>query len=601
MADPLSVLGGVAAGLQLVSMAAKGLLATIKLIKDLGDMPGPLVSLLNEVDDSISRLCSTCALGTKLYDSLDPAQVDRLTRCVRTLHQALEDIHTMLAPLIVTKQGRTAPLRQLWKSLVYLKMENEFQEKLRKLNRLNVEVIREFGVIGLETHITTNGLIIANNVDSKQGFTSIEAKMDSLQDDFRKFTFSVQQAHQVSSESPSSFGDDFKKDASSWRRPSDSSTCTSSSTSSEATLCAPEPPEEARITQERAAQMLRYLKGNSAGGSTSPRLRVLSSGDLPGASLDHILYGIRTFYTIGNFDASSAVVRPKFWADTDTAIYLMKISQGQVRGASQSQKRAFRILKSSTADISNTLRQGTALILIELLSTLSPVNTTTCSYVREGMLRYLWELSREQLPRNHPIALVIDRLKNDQGDKDVTLRALTFVVERLRATLGPLHELSQLALYRLCSLLRRGGDYVEALRVAGEGIRAIRALQGPGSLQERWLSRHLEHVYMDQCDWVSALSVCFDIVGQQQLDNPNPDPLYHDECAVMTMEDIAKTCECAGNVDQAIAWLKQASISGSMVWSQGDELAHIHDKLRELLKQTGNEYDLEHWTESINV
>jgi len=177
----------------------------------------------------------------------------------------------------------------------------------------------------------------------------------------------------------------------------------------------------------------------------------------------------------------------------------------------------------------------------------------------------------------------------------VTLRALGFIVERLRSTLGPIHPLTQLGTYRLCGFLRRSGDFTEALRVAGDGIQVIRALLGPGSLQERWLLRQLEHVYMDQGDWVAALSVCFDIVGQR-LDAPNPDPLYYDECAVMTMEDIAKTCECAGNVDQAIAWLKQATISGSMVWGQSETLAHIHDKLRELLKQIGKENEFKLWT-----
>lgn len=208
--------------------------------------------------------------------------------------------------------------------------------------------------------------------------------------------------------------------------------------------------------------------------------------------------------------------------------------------------------------------EGVASILIKLLSTLSPVNTTTCSYVRDGMLQYLSQLAQEVLPRDHPIALVINKLRYDDGDKDVFLRALTFISERLRSTLGPIHELTQLATKRLCALLRRSKDYDEALRVANDSIRAIRALLGPNSLHERFMSRHIEHVYMDQCDWAAALSVCFDIVGQQQLDSWDPDPSFHDECAVHVMEDIAKICECGGNVEQAVAWLKQALISG--VW-----------------------------------
>ena len=98
---------------------------------------------------------------------------------------------------------------------------------------------------------------------------------------------------------------------------------------------------------------------------------------------------------------------------------------------------------------------------------------------------------------------------------------------------------------------------------------------------------------MDQKDWPAALSTCFDIVGQQQLEPPDPDLLYHDECSVWTMADIAKTCEHAGNLDQAVAWLKQARISGGMLWGQSDMLNHVQDKLNELLELSGREDEIE--------
>lgn len=119
---------------------------------------------------------------------------------------------------------------------------------------------------------------------------------------------------------------------------------------------------------------------------------------------------------------------------------------------------------------------------------------------------------------------------------------------------------------------------------------------GPGSLQERRLARQIGHVYMDQGDWIAALSTGFDIVGQRRLDAAaEPDPLYHDRCAVWTMEDIAKACECAGNVEQAIAWLKQATISGGMLWGQTEAVAHIRDKLIELLRQVDRVDEVDFW------
>jgi hypothetical protein len=110
------------------------------------------------------------------------------------------------------------------------------------------------------------------------------------------------------------------------------------------------------------------------------------------------------------------------------------------------------------------------------------------------------------------------------------------------------------------------------------------------------LMRQMEQVYMAEEDWVAALSICFEIVGQRdESAGANPDPTRHDECAVYTMEDIAKICECSGNLTQAVAWLKQARISGGMVWCRTEALGHIQDKLLELLAKMGNEQELELW------
>ncbi|PMD58873.1 uncharacterized protein K444DRAFT_653159 [Hyaloscypha bicolor E] len=518
MADPLLIIGSLAAGLQLVLMTIQALLATIKLIKNLKEIPDRLAVLLNEVDDSISRLYYSCNAGSRIFQSLDPPQMNRLSRYAVALRLALEDIYNMLTPLFGNNQGRVRPVRYLWRSLVSLKIEKELPEKLQRLNRLNIEVVRELGIVRLETQLATSGLVIASGAASSQGFSNIKAKINSLQTDFRNFTILGSVTREEGSRK---------------------SGCGSSSSSSSGSR----PLEIARVSQERAEQILRYLSGTTKI-STTAGLRIMTPGDLPSTNLDYILFSIRTFYTIGNFDLSPIVIRPKFWKDTDLGIYLIKVSEGLQRGASQSQTRGFRILKALTAAAANTMSKGTASILIELLSTLSPVNTTTCP---------------------HPIALVINKLKNDNGEKNVTLRALDFIIERLRSTLGPIHPLMQLGTYWLYELLHRSGNFTEALRVAGDGIQVIRALLGPGSLQEHWLLR-------------PPLSIYFDIVGQR-LDGPNPDPLYHNKYAVIIIEDIAKTYEYTGN-------------------GQSEALAYIHDKLRELLKQIGKEDEFKLWTAS---
>ncbi|KAF4503335.1 hypothetical protein FAGAP_489 [Fusarium agapanthi] len=583
MAEPLSIVGGVAAGLQLVSAAGKALLATIKLLQDLQEVPGQLAELLREVDDSISRLCYSCRGGSQAFGNLDPAQEKRLVRIADSLHPVLQEIHSMITPLFSDRKGKRNAMSQLWNSIISLKVEKELSQKLERLNRLNIEMVRELGVVGLEVQLATNELITATNTTSVQGFYSLETQMDSLRRDFQTFTISMQEAHTISLEK-SSLKDSAAKPEQAERTGKGSWEIVHRSlTSLSGTTISSQKVEDKRLSEERAEQMRRYLGASNAVGPS-----LLSRSQRPSSNLESVLFSIRTFYTRGNFDPSAPVQKVQFWQDTDLAIYLMKIAKGDARGSGQSQTRGFRLLKNSTAGSPAIFHEGTATIIMELLSTLSPVNTTTCPFVRDAVLTYINELARTQLHHQHPISLVIAALRKDKGDKNASLRALTSVVDRLRATLGPAHQLTQLATSRLCALLRRSGEYDESLRVANEGVRALRSLLGPNSLQERKLSRHIEHVYMDQEDWPAALSVCLDIVGQQHLETPDPDPMFHDDCAVHTMEDIAKICESAGNLALAVAWLTQAKAASVMAWGEVDETGHIKDKLNELVTQMGS-------------
>ena len=56
MAELIAIVGGLAAGIQLVSTTAKALLATVELIRDFKEIPERLTLLLYEVEESISRL-----------------------------------------------------------------------------------------------------------------------------------------------------------------------------------------------------------------------------------------------------------------------------------------------------------------------------------------------------------------------------------------------------------------------------------------------------------------------------------------------------------------------------------------------------------------
>ncbi|KAI0162345.1 hypothetical protein GGR57DRAFT_319186 [Xylariaceae sp. FL1272] len=574
--DPLSIIGGIGAGIQVVSMGAQALMITIKLLKDLQDIPQRLLLLLNDVDSSISRLCYSCNTGSRLFRMLDPPQLDRLSRTATALYPALQDIQRLLEPLIHGAQLHKRPVRRLWNSILSLKVEKELSEKLKRVNRLNLELVRELGTVGLEVQVETNGLVIASHATSVQAFSNIETKMDLLRDDFQKYTSSMHRAYEID------------HNVSAGHIPN---------TSRETATSFPgfyRHTEDYPLSQDRTEQLSKILVTKA----TDPAPYTPVSSSLPDAQLELILFSVRTYYTVGNFDTTSRLKKPRLWKDTDLAIYLLKVSNDTQREKSESQTRAYRLLKNTTADAFDTMDLGTPNTLIELLSILSPTNTIACPYVREGLIQYLSWSAERSLPKGHPIAIIINKLKNDEGDASITLRTLEFIMDRLRITVGTTHELTQLATKRLCALLRRSHDHAGALRVAREGVIGIRAALGPHSLPERTLSRQLEHIYIDQHNWTVALGVCFDIVGQQQHDSPNPDPRFHDECAVYTMEDIAKIFQSVGNLEQAISWLKQALISGGMIWNSIDtehELGHVQDKLIDLLELTGKTSETELW------
>ncbi|KAK8087908.1 hypothetical protein PG997_002869 [Apiospora hydei] len=427
MADPLSILGDVSAGLELVAVAAKALLATARLIKDFKETPKKLASLLSDLDASTTRLNFSFDETSICSQYLASPQLGGISQCIVALYTVLQDIRSLLEPLGKKRQATPGPIRHLWNNVVALKIESELPAKLDRLNRLNLEVIRELGTLSLESQRVTNELILSNNESTQKQFASMETHMGLMQLDFKRLALAVKQTTQNNVVFPTSCS------MKAWR----------------------------------IAQVME---------STQPC--VLSPADPSTANLDHILFSIRTFYTRGNFDSTSTVIRSKFWEDTYLGIYWVKVAAHSQRGSSESCSRGLRLLKKSTTGAIDVLAHGTSTMLLELLSTLAPVNTAASPYVHDGLMAYLHELAQEQLPKSHPITLVLRRLRMESPGNDVTLRALSFIFERLRAILGPLHELTLLGAHRLCETLRRNGDYNEALKVATGVIGAIRGTLG---------------------------------------------------------------------------------------------------------------------------
>ncbi|KAL8793886.1 MAG: hypothetical protein Q9195_003505 [Heterodermia aff. obscurata] len=256
----------------------------------------------------------------------------------------------------------------------------------------------------------------------------------------------------------------------------------------------------------------------------------------------------------------------RFWKDTKFVIYLIKSSKSKRLNCSIGENRSLKLLKGSFINPSSHLAIGTAGLLIELLSTLSLTNTAIYPEIRETLLQYLNGKARYQLTPEHPISFVIRSLKTDDGENQVSLRALKLLTNRLGTILDAAHDLTELATRRLCALLRRKEDFTKTLTIGTDSVRTIRTQVGHrDSLSKRMLMRQLKQVHMTKQNWVLTLNICFEIVGQVDVSgNSCSKPAFHDECAIYTMKNIAKICECSGSLPQVVAWLKQARISGGM-------------------------------------
>lgn len=84
--------------MQLVSTAAKALLATVKFARDLKNITKSLAPLLNEVENSISRHCDSCNVGASVIQTLEPPQLSRLSQSAGALHMPVQEIHSFVAP-----------------------------------------------------------------------------------------------------------------------------------------------------------------------------------------------------------------------------------------------------------------------------------------------------------------------------------------------------------------------------------------------------------------------------------------------------------------------------------------------------------------------
>ncbi|KAI5927179.1 Clr5 domain-containing protein [Camillea tinctor] len=298
------------------------------------------------------------------------------------------------------------------------------------------------------------------------------------------------------------------------------------------------------------------------------------------------------FKTVSAFTTSESTYRSlnsldsPFWNHLGYGIYYLKVGSAD---------RAWPVIQKACDTAAGEIKSNAGAYILGLFTILSPSNTAIYPALRNSLLGFLYQLAEASLGGNHPLAMLARELRIQNGDLWVTETALACLIDGISSAFGPAHQLSLTAQMRRVAFLRRSQKYDSALQHARTTLNIANSSYGPTSLQARRVARQIEHILMDKRSWAEALSVCLGIVGYADKQGLPVEMTLRDECAVYTMEDIAKIYENMGEPEKSTHWLGRAATCATNLGKPTHEIAHIVDKLEALLLESGRADEAQVW------
>lgn len=276
----------------------------------------------------------------------------------------------------------------------------------------------------------------------------------------------------------------------------------------------------------------------------------------------------------------------KFWQDVKYGIYLIKVSS----------KLGWPTLKTACLEAESVLGSRFFNCIRELLTTCSPANTTLCPGLRRVLLEHFSAWSQRNLGPNHPLSVVGEQLRRDQGCAEVSEEALKYMVARFEHALGSNNTVTVRARTALVKHLRRNRKYEAAAWGAQELLASCIAKFGLESPLSRSAGREMAHVLMDQGHHRQAIQLGESVVGMVRNFGHSPIMvLHHDDYAVHSMEDMAKSYDILGDFESSAAWLSLAVEHAWALWRKWVATEHIVDKLERALRACGRSYEIQSW------
>lgn len=177
-------LGALAAATQLCELAATALLKTVRLVKDLQDVPKKMAVLLQDVEESTTGVQGIFSVvlqpGSKVLEQLDATHIANLTKVTKELHQAMDEVIIMLKPRVGTQSsGKGKAVQRLWKSIMTVKAKKDVMEKLERIDRLNNEFGRHLGIASLELQATISDKLDRARITSGNDKAELTAALET--------------------------------------------------------------------------------------------------------------------------------------------------------------------------------------------------------------------------------------------------------------------------------------------------------------------------------------------------------------------------------------------------------------------------------------
>jgi hypothetical protein len=131
---------------------------------------------------------------------------------------------------------------------------------------------------------------------------------------------------------------------------------------------------------------------------------------------------------------------------------------------------------------------------------------------------------------------------------------------------------AQLSISRL---LRKDGEFDNAMRIARHAHAMAVIAFGRNSVEVCWALRQQEHICIDTGKYMEALDICFSVISLRESDLA--------EVRMFVKEDIAYIYEGLGEMGKRADWLRQAEENARSLLGDSAETDHIIDKIRGLM------------------